>query len=486
VTSSATTTLTTSTPRPHRVTTLVILGISGDLSHRLLLPGIASLLADGQTPALRLVGLAAPGFGEEEFRERLRETLGARIETARPGGAEALKRTIEHAQLRIGDATDPQVLAELSHTDAGHTALFFALPPAVTQKGLEALARHQLAEGTVLALEKPFGHDEESSHHLNRALTRLVPETSIHRVDHFLAKSTVLNILGLRFANRLIDPMLTAEHVESVDIVYNEDLALEGRAGYYDTAGALRDMVQSHLLQIAAFLLMDQPSTLNERDLRDRVGEVLRALTLDGEIADSTWRARYTAGDIHDREIPDYAAEPGVNPERGTETMAQIRLRLNNSRWAGVPITIRSGKAVGEVRKEIVVTFKPVPYLPVGFTGCDTPTRLRIGLGPDTLKLELDVNGPGDPFQLDRVALDTALSSSRVQPYGEVISSLLDGDLTLSVRGDAAEECWRIVDPVLAAWAQNAVPLDTYPAGSEGPAAWPIATEDDGTGLPRG
>jgi glucose-6-phosphate 1-dehydrogenase len=469
-----------------QVRTLVILGIAGDLSKRLLLPGIASLLADGNTEPLSLVGFAAPECTQEVFEQRLLDTLGARIEGARAGGAEALRSTVEHARLVTGDATDPAALAALSRIDPGHTALFFALPPSVTQKGLEALSPGELAEGTVLVLEKPFGHDAASAAQLNAALTRLVPESSIFRVDHFLAKSTVLNIAGLRFANRFIEPLLNAENVECVDIVYNEDLALEGRAGYYDSAGALRDMIQSHLLQIAAFLLMDQPSTLTERDLRDRVGEVLRALEVDGGFREATWRARYTAGEIGEREIPDYAAEPGVDPARKTETMAQIRLRLKNSRWAGVPITIRSGKAVGEVRKEIVVTFKPVPYLPEGFSGIDSPTRLRIGLGPETLKLEIDVNGPGNPFQLDRVALGTALSSSRVLPYGEVISSVLEGDLTLSVRGDAAEECWRIVDPILAAWAEDRVPLEEYPAGTEGPAAWPIATSDDGTGLPRG
>ncbi|WP_233548749.1 glucose-6-phosphate dehydrogenase [Galactobacter valiniphilus] len=468
-----------------QVRTLVILGVAGDLSKRLLLPGIASLLADGNTEPLALVGFAAPEHTEEAFRARLAETLGARIEGAREAGAAALRATIDGARLITGDATDPATLASLSALDPGHTALFFALPPAVTQKGLEALAPGQLAEGTVLVLEKPFGHDAASAAHLNAALTRLVPESSIFRVDHFLAKSTVLNIAGLRFANRFIEPLLNADNVECVDIVYNEDLALEGRAGYYDTAGALRDMIQSHLLQIAAFLLMDQPSTLTERDLRDRVGEVLRALEIDGSFQEATWRARYTAGEIGARDIPDYAAEPGVDPARKTETMAQIRLRLKNSRWAGVPVTIRSGKAVGEVRKEIVVTFKPVPYLPEGFSGIDSPTRLRIGLGPETLKLEIDVNGPGNPFQLDRVALSTALSSSRVLPYGEVISSVLEGDLTLSVRGDAAEECWRIVDPVLEAWARDEVPLDEYAAGTEGPASWPVATADDGTGLPR-
>lgn len=469
---------------PQRVSTLVILGVSGDLTARLLLPGIASLLAEGQTRGLRIVGVAGPQFSEDAFRERINAAFSPWIGKARGNGNDMLRRTMESAVLITGDASEPELLARVSAVDPGHTALFFALPPAVTQKGLQALEPGALAPGTVLVLEKPFGHDQASARELNLALTRLVPESQIHRVDHFLAKSTVLNILGLRFANRFIEPMLNAHEVESIDVIYDEDLALEGRAGYYDTAGALRDMIQSHLLQIMSFILMDQPSTLTERDLRDRVGEVLRATELDGTMQEATARARYTAGTIQDRPVPDYVIEPGVVEAHHTETLAQIRLRVKTSRWAGVPITIRSGKALGEPRKEIVVTFKPVSYLPAGFTGVDYPTRLRIGLGPSTLKLELDVNGPGNPFHLDRVALKTALSSSRVLPYGEVISSVLDGDLTLSVRGDAAEECWRIVDPILEAWGRNEVPLQEYPAGSEGPTDWRVPEADDGTGLP--
>lgn len=469
---------------PERVSTLVILGVSGDLTSRLLLPGIASLLAEGQTKGLNIVGVAGPQHTTEAFHDRINAAFSPWIGKSRGNGDEMLKRTLEGATLITGDASDPALLARVSAIDPGHTALFFALPPAVTQKGLEALEPGALSEGTVLVLEKPFGHDQASARHLNQALTRLVPESQIHRVDHFLAKSTVLNILGLRFANRFIEPMFNADEVESIDVIYDEDLALEGRAGYYDTAGALRDMIQSHLLQIMAFILMDQPSTLTERDLRDRVGEVLRATELDGTMEQATRRARYSAGSIQDRPVPDYVSEPGVTETNHTETLAQIRLRVKASRWAGVPITIRSGKALREPRKEIVVTFKPVSYLPAGFTGVDNPTRLRIGLGPATLKLELDVNGPGNPFQLDRVALKTALSSSRVLPYGEVISSVMDGDLTLSVRGDAAEECWRIVDPILEAWGRDEVELEEYPAGSDGPADWPVPEEDDGTGLP--
>jgi glucose-6-phosphate 1-dehydrogenase len=181
---------------------------------------------------------------------------------------------------------------------------------------------------------------------------------------------------------------------------------------------------------------------------------------------------RYTAGSVGGRKIPDYTQEPGVDPARGTETLAEVRVGIDTWRWEGVPFILRSGKALGTKRKEAVVTFRPVPHLPRGFTGVDSPNQLRIGFGPDTLEFDVDVNGPGDVFSLDRATLTAELSGSELLPYGEVLEGVLTGDPLLSVRADIAEDCWRIVDPVLKAWARGSVPLDEYPAGSAGPASW--------------
>ena len=358
-------------------------------------------------------------------------------------------------------------------------AIYFALPPAVTEQACLALAECGVPEGTRLVMEKPFGSDLDSARELNRLLTRVVPEDHVHRVDHFLGKSTVLNLLGLRFANRIFEPVWNASHIDSIEIVYDENLGLEERARYYDSAGALRDMIQSHLLQVLALAAMDPPATMGERDVRGRTAEVLRA-TRAGDPQRYSRRARYTAGRIGERDLPAYADEPGVDPQRETETLAEMTCFVDSWRWKGVPFLLRSGKGVSAPRKEMIVTFKPVPHLPTGFTGTSHPARLRVGLGPDCLNLELDVNGSGDPWTLDRVVLATDFGTGDLPAYGEVLAGVLEGDPLLSVRGDVVEELWRIAAPVLSAWEEGVVPLEEYPAGTAGPWQAPDHVPDGG------
>jgi glucose-6-phosphate 1-dehydrogenase len=283
----------------------------------------------------------------------------------------------------------------------------------------------------------------------------------------------VLNLLGLRFTNRLFEPLWSADHIARVDIVFDEPLGLENRARYYDGAGALVDMIQSHLLQVLALIAMDPPASLYARDLRDRKAEALRACRVwAGDPVAASRRVRYTSGVIDGRQLPGYAEESGVDPARQTETLAEVVLQVDTWRWAGVPFRLRSGKALGNGRKEIVITLKPVPRLLPGLTGEAQPTRLRISMGPDRMALDLNINGPDDPFGIDRVTLDADFNPGRLPAYGEVLAGVFAADPTLSVRGDTAEECWRIVDPVLQSWRENKVPLEDYPAGSAGPSTW--------------
>ena len=468
------------------IRTLLILGASGDLAGRLLLPGLGRLLAAGRAEDLELVGSGAEEWDDQRWRDRLSGAFAVapsievppweRIAPApEEPGRDTLRRLERESVYIPADVTKAADLQQLLDRCDGPIAIYFALPPAVTVKACVALAECGVPPGTRLVMEKPYGSSLSSARELNELVTRIVPEDHVHRIDHFLGKSTVLNLLGLRFANRIFEPLWNASNIDSIEIVYDENLGLEDRARYYDAAGALRDMIQSHLLQVLALAAMDPPATMGERDVRGRIAEVLRA-TRAGDPQQHSRRARYTAGRIGDRDLPAYATESGVDPERETETLAEMTCFVDSWRWSGVPFHLRSGKGVGTPRKEMIVTFKPVPHLPTGFLGTSTPARLRVGLGPDCLDLEIDVNGSGDPWTLDRVVLSTAFGTGELPAYGEVLAGVLEGDPLLSVRGDAVEELWRIVAPVLAAWEAGEVPLEEYPAGTAGP--WATDGED--------
>jgi len=452
------------------ISTLLILGASGDLSSRLLLPALGQLLSKQPGYDLHLVGSGIEDLDQEAWKEIVTASF-ATTDSEGPA-VDALLASTRYQQ---ADVTRPDELAELLSLCTGTPAIYFALPPAVTVKVCDALAGTPLPEGTRLAMEKPFGTDEESARELNARLAKLVPENQVHRVDHFLGHSTVFNLLGLRFANQIFEPVWDSNHVAKVDIVFDEQLGLEDRARYYDHAGALVDMIQSHLLQVLSIVAMEPPATLSADDLRDAKGMVLRATRVyGGDPTAYSRRARYTAGSVGDRNFAAYVDEPGVDPANQTETLAEVTVGIDNWRWAGVPFTLRSGKALGERRREVVVTFKPAAHVPTGLTGATEPTVLRMYIGPDEMSLELNINGPGDPHTIERVSLDATFGAGQYKAYGEVLEGILTGDPSLSVRGDTAEQCWRIVEPVLDAWRAGEVPLDEYPAGSEGPSDWSL------------
>ena len=448
---------------------LLLLGASGDLSGRLLLPALGQLFDREESRRdVVLVGAGAEDWDANVWQQRVRTSFAAGKVSD-----EALLSVLTTTRYQQADVTSAQVLQSLIDSCPPAPALYFALPPSVTVAACKALQQVSLPEGTTLVLEKPFGTNQESAANLNQLLAGLVPELQVHRVDHFLGRSTVLNLLGVRFANRLFEPVWSNEHIERVDIVFDEQLTLENRARYYDHAGALMDMIQSHLLQVLALVAMEPIARADAVDLRDAKAQVLRACRpWENDPVGAGRQARYTRGSIDGREVPDYTAEPGVDPARNTETLAELVVEIDNWRWSGVPFRLRSGKALGERCKEVLVTFKRLPHLPTGLRGHPLPDRLRLSMAPDRMALEMNVNGPHDPLELDRVSLDTDLYPGRLPAYGEVLAGVLDGDPLLSVRDDTAEECWRIVDPVLHAWREGKVSMDEYAAGSDGPSSW--------------
>lgn len=447
---------------------LVLLGAGGDLTGRLLLPSLASLIASGGAPAgLRVLGVGMQRWDDAQFQEH----TAARLATfAADVPVEVRTALVSSLSWVTADVTDPEQLRSALPADAP-AVVYLALPNTVFAATCRALAAVGLVEGSVLVVEKPFGAGLADARRLNALVTDVVPEDSVFRVDHFLAKQTVVNLLGLRFANRVFEPLWGAAHVQSVDVVFDETLGLEGRAGYYDKAGALRDMLQNHLLQVLALVVMEPPTSLRARDLRDRKVDALRAVQPAGDPASTSRRGRYTAGSVAGRSLPSYAEEDGVDPERETETFAELELRVDNWRWHGVPFRLRSGKALSANRSEVVLTFRPVPHLPFAATDPVEPNVLRLSLKPDRVTLSLNVNGPGDPFDLETADLALQLPDRSLTPYALLLEDVFERDPSLSIRGDEAEESWRIVEPVLAAWADGRVPLEEYVAGSDGPGA---------------
>ncbi|NHA69362.1 glucose-6-phosphate dehydrogenase [Phycicoccus flavus] len=456
-------------PRSQPPVTLLVLGAGGDLTRRLLLPGLATLLTAERDRRVRVVGADRSDLSATEWASRVEDAFGS-VDAPKAVTSRVLKDTA----YTPADILDHDSLASLvASCGDGPLVVFFALPPPVTMRCCELLAEVDLPKVTRLALEKPFGTDGRSAREFNALLHRVVPESEVFRIDHFLGVNTVLNLVGLRFANRILQPVWSRDHVERVEIVYDEDLALEGRAGYYDGAGALRDMLQSHLLQVLALFAMESVSTLDAEELHEQKNQVLRATRPWGRsAAKAARRARYTAGRLGRRSVPDYTSEEGVDASRNTETLAQVTFEVATNRWAGVPFVLRSGKALGTPRKQIVVTFRDVAHLPGGLRGAEGPDTLVIGLKPGSMELTLTMNAEGDPFDLEQKTLTATLAPPRMQAYGEVLGQILDGSRLLSVEGASAEECWRIVEPVLRAFAKGTVPMEEYAAGSDGPDGW--------------
>jgi len=442
--------------------TLLILGASGDLTSRLLLPGLGSLLTSDTKGDLELIGAANASWGDARWRQVV-ATSFASVQAHGP----RVDAVVQGTKYFAADVTRAADLRRLLDACQGTPFIYFALPPAVSMSACKALGEVGIPGETRLVLEKPFGTDEASARSFNALLAKLVPEEQIFRVDHFLGAPSVLNILGVRFTNRLLEPLLNADHVARIDVIFDESLALEGRAVYYDGSGAMVDMMQSHALQVLALLTMDAPATLSARDVRDTKSALIHAIHLwNDDPVKSSRRARYTAGQVDGRQLPSYVDEEGVDPSRMTETYARVVLEIRNSRWAGVPVVLRAGKALDALRMEVRITFKAPPLVPAGFSGQATPDCLTIGIDPARLELQLNANGSADPTALRRITLDAVPAPDRVPWYAEVLRTILDDDPVICVRGDTAVDCWRIIDPVRDAWKRNAVPMDEYVAGS--------------------
>jgi glucose-6-phosphate 1-dehydrogenase len=465
---------------------LVILGATGDLAARFLFPALAELDASGRlAPDFAVTGTGREHLDAAEFRDGVDRALGEHAPDLDAPARARFLRSVEYRSADITDAASLSAAMQSPRGDGRPVAVYLALPPATFLSAVETLAGVGLPEGSRVALEKPFGEDLQSARTLNRTLARVtapVGESAIFRVDHVLGMATVHNLVGARLANTVLADLWDGEHVDRVEIVWDETLALEGRAGYYDGTGALADVIQNHLLQILALVAMEPPPSLAEHDLRDAKAELLRAVRPPSadDVTRCTRRARYTAGLLAGdtggngrRRAPAYVDEQGVDPARNTETFAEVELVIDNPRWRRTSFLLRSGKALRRRRKGVIVRFREAPALPFG-DGLHPlpPNELRIGLdGPETFSLHLTGTNPGPPTRFDPMTLSAALPADDLPAYGRVLLDLLEGDCTLSIRGDETERAWEIVTPVIDGWRANRVPMQEYPAGSDGPPA---------------
>jgi glucose-6-phosphate 1-dehydrogenase len=467
---------------------LILFGATGDLAQRMLLPSLCALHADGLVaPDLQIIGTARSAHDDESYRAFAAEALGKFLPEDRKPSVPAFLERLCYQTL---DASTPDgfpALAEkVGSVDQG-VAIFLSTAPSLFEATIAGLKSCGLAgAGSRIGLEKPLGTDLESSHHINDAVAAAFPEERTFRIDHYLGKETVQNLLALRFANILFEPLWNASHIDHVQITVSETVGLEGRVGFYDGAGALRDMVQNHMLQLLALVAMEPPSSFDATAVRDEKVKVLRCLRLLGH-GDSV-TGQYRAGAIKGEAVPGYDDELGHHSD--TETFVAIKAHVDNWRWKGVPFYLRTGKRLPERKTEIVIQFKRVPHSIFAGKGArSAPNKLIIGIQPrENIGLTVMAKVPGldrGGMRLREVPLDISMPDAFAGPkkriaYERLLLDLIEGDQTLFVRRDEVEAQWDWIDAIRASWAEHGVTPKTYTAGSWGPSAAIALAERDG------
>ena len=476
-----------------KVSTLLLFGATGDLSHRMLLPSLYGLHADGLLPEdFRIVCTARSELTDAEFREGAVEALKEHVPSSfyDPRIALVFSRRLTYVALDATKTEEFKRLAKKVDPDAG-LAIFLSTAPTLFEPTIEGLRSAGLTGDKVrLALEKPLGSDLASSREINDAVAKAFPEERTFRIDHYLGKETVQNLLALRFANSAFEPLWNATHIDHIQITVAETIGLEGRGGYYDGAGALRDMVQNHMLQLLALVAMEPPADFDATEIRDEKVKVLRSLRpiRADDVPDHVVTGQYGAGAIGSEPVPSYLEELGK--ESGTETFVALKAHVENWRWAGVPFYLRTGKRMPERKTEIFIQFKCVPHSMFAKRGAKTKAnKLIISIQPEeNIRLLVMAKTPGldrEGIRLREVPLDVGLRDAfadtrRRIAYERLLLDLIEGDPTLFVRRDEVEAQWQWIDGVRAAWEEAGLEPKSYGAGSWGPSSAIALTERDG------
>ena len=467
---------------------LLLFGATGDLAQRMLLPSLCALHADRLvSDNLRIIGTARHVFDDAGFRNFAREALEKYLPAERRGSMATFLNRLHYQPLDAKDIAGFDALAEKVGSTEGGLAIFLSTAPNLFEPTIAGLVASGLAGDKVrIGLEKPLGTDLASSCQINDAVALAFPEDRTFRIDHYLGKETVQNLLALRFANILFEPLWNAAHIDHVQITVAETVGLEGRVGFYDGAGALRDMVQNHMLQLLALVAMEPPASFDATSVRDEKVKVLRSLRLIAP--DETVTGQYRAGAISGQAVPGYDEELGKPSD--TETFVALKAHLDNWRWKGVPFYLRTGKRMPARKTEIVVQFRSVPHSIFAGKGARTePNRLVIGIQPEeNISLSLMAKLPGldrEGIRLRSVPLDIRMPDAFAGPtrriaYERLLLDLIEGDQTLFVRRDEVEAQWDWVDAIRASWTDHGVTPKSYTAGSWGPSAAIALTERDG------
>jgi glucose-6-phosphate 1-dehydrogenase len=477
---------------------LVLFGGTGDLAWRKLMPALFQAFRHGTLPeGGRIIGVGRDDLSSDQYRALMKSRFD-KVELAKRPSAEEFARFAAILEFVRVDLSKPEDYARLAECLIGRNAdtvvMYVATAPSLFTTVVEQLAASGLnTPKTRIVLEKPLGHDLESNRAINRTVRSFFEEKQVFRIDHYLGKPAVQNLFALRFGNALFEPLWRREHIANIQITIAEDLGVESRGAFYETTGALRDMVQNHALQLLCAIGMEPPINSHADAIRDEKLKVLRSLKpwTQESLSQDVVRGQYASGAIDGAKVPGYREEPGVNPNSNTETFVALRTEISKWRWAGVPFYIRTGKRLAGRDARIVVNFRPTPHA-IFNSQLGMANRLVINLQPkDGLELHLLAQGQDNrqsrqgasqslaPVQLD-LDFDKRFGSERVGAYERLLLDVIDGRLNLFVRSDEQEEAWRWVEPMLDFWARDSQGPRPYNSGTWGPSASSAMIARDG------